>query len=220
LYYVQKATLISTEKGFSPPPLSQSIVTDHSTAMSLDIDYSPTDHLYRRPIIFCEKPKIIYAFSQLSAYWNADDLKHFLEFVFGELKPQVYCWFYKHPDNIRYFEKVTYEKAVEIITVNHKYLSFFFSMHELDFGKMIAGAEERGTFFCHTHARIWLSFFHTVLRAHLDKGKVVDKSHAFRTLTARMEQWLATHFVTKRGKYCYDGEQAYEKFMTKKRSVQ
>jgi hypothetical protein len=205
-----------------------------STGMDLDIDYSPTDHLYRQPITFCEKPKISYQFSQLTAYWNSNNLKHFLTFIFDDLKLQVYCWFYKYPDGIRYFEKVTYQKAFEIITVNHQYLNFFFSIQEIDLSEMIAGTEERGVYLKNdlwrkndlvelsspTHILGYgLLFYIHYCGQHLDKGKVVDKSPAFRALTNRLEQWLAIHFITKRGKHCYDGEEAYEKFLAKKRSV-
>lgn len=205
-----------------------------STAMDLDIDYSPTEHLYRQPVAFCEKPKISCQISQLSAFWNSNDLKLFLTFMFDELKLHVYCWFYGHPDGIRYFEKVTFEKAIEIITVNHQYLSFFFSIQEIDLGEMIAGIEKRGVYLKNdpwrknelielsspTHMLGYgLLFSIHYCGQHLDKWNVVDKSPAFRTLATGLEQWLAIHFVTKRGKHCFDGEDAYKKFIAKKGAV-
>ena len=202
------------------------------TAMTLDIDYSPTGHLYLQPIHFCEKPRITYQFCQLTAYWNANDLKRFLTFVFDDLKLNVYCWFFKHPDGIRHCEKVAYEKAIEIISVNHKYLRFFFSIQEIDPHQIITSSDERGVYL---KGDLWrknevielsspthmigygLLFYLRYCGQHLDNGNAVNKSTAFRTLMTTLEQWLTTHFVTKRGKHCYDGEEAYEKFIAKKR---
>ncbi|MFT3822546.1 MAG: hypothetical protein QM731_01450 [Chitinophagaceae bacterium] len=201
-----------------------------SKALSVDIDYSPTEELVAEPIHFCEKPDIRYKYSQLTSYWSGNDLKEVLHFIFNDLKLHAYCWFFKHPEDNRFFEKVTFEKAMQIVTVNHRYLNFYFSLVELDIAKYSEHTDKRGVYL--TDA-IWrkeeiiqlssptviagygLLYYIHFCNQFLDKGNIRDKSEAFDEITKQVKNWLRLKFVTKRGANCYDGYEAYEKLKAK-----
>ncbi|RZJ53374.1 MAG: hypothetical protein EOO44_08710 [Flavobacterium sp.] len=197
----------------------------------IDIDYSPTEELIKNPIHFCEKPNIKYKLQKLSSYWSGDDLKNFLQFIFNDLKLNVYCWFSQHPENKRKFEKVSLEKAIQIITVNHRYLNFYFSAEELDTSDYTVPAYDNEAY---VKEGIWrrneiiqlsapfrimgygLLYCINFCNQYLDKGNAKDKSEQFEIITTKIQKWLKENFVTKRGKNCFDGQNAYDKLMARK----
>ena len=202
-----------------------------SKPISIDIDYSPTEELIENPITFCEKPNIKYKFKELTSYWSGDNLSDFLKFIFFDLKLNVYCWFSQHPENKRRFEKVSFDKAIQIITVNHRYLNFYFSANELDTPGYIKLTDDNGVYL---KEGIWrrdeiiqltapfimmgygLLYYINFCNQYLDKGNVKDKSEQFEKITSQIQVWLKTKFITKRGTNCFDGQEAYDKFMAKR----
>lgn len=202
-----------------------------SRPISIDIDYSPTIELIENPITFCEKPNIKYKLNELTSYWSGDNLKDFLQFIFLDLKLNVYCWFSQHPENKRKFEKVSFDKAIQIITVNHRYLNFYFSVHELDTSTYIKLTDDNGVYL---NEGIWrrdeiiqltapfvimgygLLYYINFCNQYLDKGNAKDKSEQFETITTKLKIWLKEKFITKRGPNSYDGLEAYNKFITKR----
>ncbi|WP_336518022.1 hypothetical protein [Pollutibacter soli] len=205
-----------------------------SEEMSVGIDYSPTKELVENPIRFCKKPRIRYRFKELTSYWSVNNLKDFLQFIFFGLKLNVYCWFWKHPENTRRFEKVSFEKTIQIITVNHKYLNFYFSTGEFEAAHLIDIAGENGVYL---KDGIWrkneiiqlsaptvmlgygLLYYINYCTQYLDKGNPKDKSDQFEKITNQLHVWLRENFITERGANCFDGKEAYEKFMAKRNSV-
>jgi len=202
-----------------------------SKPISIEIDYSPTEGLIENPITFCPKPHIKYKFKELTSYWSGDNLKEFLQYIFHDLNLNVYCWFSQHPENKRRFEKVSFEKALQIITVNHRYLNFYFSEKELETSNYIEFIDDNGVYL---KEGIWrrdeiiqltapyvimgygLLYYINFCNQYLDKGNVKDKSSQFETVTIQLKDWLKEKFVTKRGANCFDGQEAYEKLMAKK----
>lgn len=202
-----------------------------SKPISIDIDYSPTEELIVNPITFCEKPNIKYKFQELTSYWSGDNLKNFLQFIFHDLKLNAYCWFSEHPDNKRRFEKVSFNKAMQIIIVNHRYLNFYFSANELETSNYVQLTDNNGVYL---KEGIWrrdeiiqltapyvimgygLLYYINFCNQYLDKGNVKDKSEQFEIATTQLNKWLKEKFVTKRGKNCFDGQEAYDKFIAKR----
>ncbi|QNA43012.1 hypothetical protein [Lacibacter sediminis] len=202
--------------------------------ISIDIDYSPTNHLLSNPLNYCEAPNIKYKFSELTSYWSGDNLKDFLFFMFNDLNLKAYCWFFKYPDNHRFFEKVTFEKALEIITFNHRYLNFYFTKDEINIDDIKKLEDEKGVYI---KKDLWrkneiielsspfvisdygLLYYIHFCNQFLYKGEVKDKSKAFEKDTTKLKNWLKGKFITKRGRNCFDGEEAYTKFITKHNSL-
>jgi hypothetical protein len=54
----------------------------------------------------------------------------------------------------------------------------------------------------------------------LDRGEVANKSLEFEEMTLRLKKWLKTNFITRRGKECFDGEEAHKQVMAKLKSKQ
>ncbi len=205
-----------------------------SKPISIDIDYSPTDELIENPITYCEKPNIKYKFKELTSYWSGDNLSDFLKFIFFDLKLNVYCWFSQHPENKRRFEKVSFDKAIQIITVNHRYLNFYFSANELDTTGYIKLTDDNGVYL---KEGIWrkdeiiqltapfvmmgygLLYYINFCNQYLDKGNVKDKPEQFEKITSQIQVWLKTKFITKRGTNCFDGQEAYDKFIAKRNAA-
>jgi hypothetical protein len=197
---------------------------------SIDIDYSPTDTLISNPITYCETPRIKYKFTELTSYWSGENLTDFLRFVFFDLKLYVYCWFFKHPEGKRYFEKVSFEKAIQIITVNHRYLNFYFALDEIDTSLYHKFEDDNGIY---VKNGIWrrdeiiqltspyhifgvgLLYYLNFCNQFLNKGNVQDKSDSFEQITTQLRNWLKGKFISKRGKNCFDGYEAYERFKSK-----
>lgn len=187
--------------------------------------------MIENPITFCPKPKIKYKFQELTSYWSGDNLKDSLKFIFNDLNLNVYCWFSQHPENKRRFEKVSFEKAIQIITVNHKYLNFYFSKKKLETSNYTKLIDDNGIYL---KEGIWrrdeiiqltapyvimgygLLYYINFCNQYLDKGNIKDKSDQFEAITNQLKNWLKENYVTKRGKNCFDGQEAYEKLMAKK----
>ncbi|MES2776115.1 MAG: hypothetical protein V4722_18200 [Bacteroidota bacterium] len=202
--------------------------------ISIDIDYSPTKQLFSNPLVYCDKPNIKYKFSEFTSYWSGDNLKDFLSFVFNNLNLTVYCWFFKYPENCRFFEKVTLEKAIQIITVNHRYLNFYFTKQEINIDDIKKSGDDRGVYISEG---LWrknemielsspfvISGYGLLYCIHfcnqfLEKGEVKNKSKAFEDDTTKLKNWLKENFINKRGTNCFDGQEAYTKFITKQNAL-
>lgn len=205
-----------------------------SKPISIDINYSPTKELIKNPITFCENPNIKYKIQELTSFWSGENLKDFLQFIFQDLNLNVYCWFSQHPDNNYRFEKVTFDKAMQIITVYHKYLAFIFSSNELNTENYIILNESNGVYLKN---EIWkrgeiieLSFPYVMIgyellyyikfcNQYLDKGNVKDKSEQFENITTKLRKWLKDKFINKRGTNCFDGQEAYDKFLNNRHNL-
>jgi hypothetical protein len=196
-------------------------------AMTIDIDYSPTDHLLTHPLTYCEQPNIKYKFNELNSYWSGNDLPNFLAFIFNDLKLNVYCWFFRYPEGKRFFQKVNLKEAIEIITINHKYLDFYFSERVINPEDMIAFKDENGVYlkrdiwrkneFIKLSSPIVISncgslYYISYCNQYLVKTNVIDKSKQFEHITSTLNSWLKSNFITKRGVNCFDGHKAYEKY--------
>jgi hypothetical protein len=202
-----------------------------SKVMFIDFKYSPTLQFLEQPINYCEKPIIRYKYKELNSYWKYEDLKLFLQFMAEDLQLHVYCYYAEHPQNTRHFEKITYDRAVEITTANHRYFDFYFSLNEIaDKSDMICGSNESDVVpkkdLWRRNELIHLSMPYSIMgygilyyihycAQYLDKGEVVNKSPEFEKTTHKVEIWLKSTFVTSRGKNSFDGEEAHKQVMAK-----
>lgn len=199
--------------------------------MYIEFKYSPTLQFLDQPIQYCENPRIRYKYKELNSYWKYEDLKLFLKFMAGDMKLHMYCYYAKYPENTRHFEKISYEKAIEIITVNHRYFDFYFSLIEvMDLSAMIVSYTDSGVV---AREDLWrrlelihlsspfsvmgygLLYYIHYCAQYLDNDRVVNKSPKFVEMTLQLESWLKTAFITKRGKNCFDGEEAHVQVMAK-----
>jgi hypothetical protein len=61
-----------------------------------------------------------------------------------------------------------------------------------------------------------LLYYINFCNQYIYEGKIEDKSKLFEEITFTLKDWLKKKFVTKRGKHCFDGEEAYNNFIAKR----
>lgn len=198
-----------------------------STPISIDIDYSPTEELIANPITFCEKPNIKYKFTELTSFWTKNNLDSFLHFTINELQLYAYFWYFKMPEKIRVFELLTIDKALK---KNGNFLNLFLTKKKLEISEIIKGENEDGLL---VESDIWRKeeiiklssvnmyeigplYYINFCNQYIDKGNVLDKSEEFETITKLLKNWLKENFITNRGTKCFDGQELYEKFISKR----
>jgi hypothetical protein len=197
--------------------------------MTVEIDYAPTDELIHQPITFCEQPKIIYNYSELTGLWSEVDLIRVFDFIFSELKLNVYGWYFKLPEKVRCFEKLNLEKVKDILA-HHNYIDFYFSKDNLKIADYISNTTEIGIALKNDIWRkneiIELSaitmsgigedglgkaslYYLEFCNQYIVAGEVLDKSKVFEAMTNQLVFWLKENFISKRGKNCYDSLSEY-----------
>jgi hypothetical protein len=200
-------------------------------AMTVEIDYGPTEALINQAISFCEQPKIIYKYSELTGFWSDEDLIKVFGFILHELKLNVYGWYFKLPEKMRHFEKLDLEKVKDVL-VHHNYIDFYFSKDDLKTEDYINNTTEIGVALKNDIWRkneiIELSaitmsgigedgsgkanlYYLKFCNQHIAAGEVLDKSEAFETITNQLVNWLKENFISKRGKNCYDSIEVYNR---------
>jgi len=202
--------------------------------ISIDIKYSSTEDLITSPITFCEQPYIKYDVRDINCYWIQSDLKKFLSFVSAVLNLEIYCWFWQRSDDKRHLEKVSLERANEIITVNHQYLNFYFSKNKPEF---IVGANEKGDY---VEGDPWrqqeliqlnfplimvlgigqkgLLYYINFSTQFIQRNDLIDKSRDFQLLTLKILQWFKENYVELRGKDCFDNLEEHHRIFGNKYS--
>jgi hypothetical protein len=202
-----------------------------SVTMSVEIDYAPTNELISQPITFCEQPKIIYKYSELTGFWSEEDVIKVFDFVFSDLKLNVYGWYFQLPEKTRCFEKLDLEKVKDVL-INHNYIDFYFAKDDLKVEDYISNSTEIGIALKNDIWRkneiIELSsitmsgigedgsekanlYYLEFCNQHIVAGEVQDKSEVFETITNQLLIWLKENFINKRGKNCYDSLEVYNK---------
>ncbi|NDV60023.1 hypothetical protein [Bacteroides sp. 519] len=197
---------------------------------SIDIDYSPTSQLMDTPLTFCPKPKIKYKLTQITGYWNNNEVDNLLRFASDELHLNIYAWFFNYNRQLRYFEKLTPERAMQ--QVKQHFLNLFITPMELDMDRCILTTNNKGVFLKNdlwrkdeiieiSHLNMYdigTLYYMEFANEYLDKGEVKGKSEEFQNITSRLMEWLKENYITQRGKNCFDGEEGYAKYI-KKQSV-
>jgi hypothetical protein len=158
-----------------------------------------------------------------------------------DLRTDIYCWFWQRSDDKRHLEKVSLEKAFEIITVNHRYFDFYFSTVTPDLITNIYNNElyveddqwrqqeliqlSSPTVIASGQGQKGLLFLINYGTQYVDKGIVLDKSDAFKETTDKIEKWFKENYIEVRGKDCFDNLEEHkrifgDKYLTKKASSQ
>lgn len=97
----------------------------------IDIDYSPTYHLFEQPITYCKQPKIKYKTYSVDGYWKEEKLYDLVEFLIQK-QLFIYCWYWKLDEHKRCVKEFTPEELKDFLFVEKEnYLSIYFSAEEL-----------------------------------------------------------------------------------------
>jgi hypothetical protein len=145
----------------------------------------------------------------------------------NELQFGIYCWFWQRLDDKRHVNKVSLEKAFEIITVDHRYFDFYFSKTKPNLKTNIYNEQlyveddqwrrqeliqlSSPTVMAFGQGQKGLLFNIHFGNQYIDKGVVIDKSEIFQNLTNTMTKWFKDNFVELRGKDCFDNLEEHER---------
>ena len=98
----------------------------------IDIDYSPTVHLFDNPITYCEQPKIKYKTYSLGGYWKEDIFRELIEFL-SQKKLWIYCWYWNHIEKKRYVKAMTSDELKNFLFIEkNSYLQIYFAVEAMD----------------------------------------------------------------------------------------
>lgn len=98
---------------------------------TIDLKYSPTEHLFENPITYCEKPKIKYKKYSLFGYWEDNVCSELIDFL-SQQQLLIYCWYWGL-DKKRHFEKFTASELKKFLFEEKmRFLHVYFSREPLD----------------------------------------------------------------------------------------
>ncbi len=108
----------------------------------IDMDYSPTSHLFAQPITYCERPKIKYKTYSVKGYWKEDELYDVVTFL--SQKPLlIYCWYWDPTEKRRCVNRLTGDELQSFLFVKKEsFLQIYFSLEILD--EVFAGSASDG----------------------------------------------------------------------------
>lgn len=97
---------------------------------TIDIDYSPTEQLYEKPITYCEKPKIKYKAYSIRGYWKEEAFYKLTDFL-SQQQLLIYCFYWDKGK--RFVNKFTAEELKNFLFEEKKrYLKIYFSAKSLE----------------------------------------------------------------------------------------
>ncbi|WP_320052493.1 hypothetical protein [uncultured Acetobacteroides sp.] len=197
------------------------------TQYSIDIRYSPTQHLIDEPITFCEKPKLKCKSEWINTYWSFTDVENFLRFTEEALQSHLYIWYWDKEKSLRFFEKLDC-KNVSKVAFENKYFIIYIAKEEIAIDRFIAYSDDKAG--AVTHEALWRKneliemycpMTNSILNGtngiyvlrfgvqHIEKGEVKDKSDNFKNYISSIRDYWKSKFTSKRGRNCFDNEQLY-----------
>jgi len=195
-----------------------------STALSVDINYSPTDSLVANPLTLCKTPKIKYQYKMLSGYWTEDELLHIVRHC-HDAGLVIYRWYWDKSVEKRTFDRISVE---ELAKIGDHFFCLYLANHALNIADLTWADDEKGIYL---KENLWRrNELIEVNRSHMfaigdaylvqyatqfidPEGITQNKSEQFCQKTQQLERYLSANFIGKRGKHCFDGTSGYEKYL-------
>lgn len=190
--------------------------------MNLDIDYGPTQRLIDQPLVYCRNPRILYDLREITLYATPEDIAR----VAAYLEDEAACAFH---GAIRVGEEwVVRELGIEDVKgtiLGGRYVWIYaspiaahLSLPETD------TARSESSFWKHNEVvRIssptsmnWKSatallYYLQFSNEYVGDERIVPKSARFRKMTSQLLDWLASQFVSWRGRHCFDNPAVHQK---------
>jgi len=195
-----------------------------SIALSVDINYSPTNSLVANPLTLCKTPKIKYQYKNLSGYWTKDELLHIVRHC-HDAGLVVYRWYWDKAVEKRKFDRIPVE---ELAKTGDDFLRLYLANHVLNIADLTWADDEKGIYLendlwrrnelmevsrCDMFA-VGLLYLVQYATQFIDpEGTTQNKSEQFCQKTKQLERYLSENFISKRGKNCFDGTSGYEKYL-------
>ncbi|MBQ8414617.1 MAG: hypothetical protein IJX58_05165 [Clostridia bacterium] len=111
----------------------------------VDIDYSPSSHLFENAITYCEQPKIKYKTYNIGGFWEKGALFELIEFL-AQKQLLIYLWYWNESGK-RCFKQVDFVELTKFLSdENSKYLGIYFSFEPLEQISNISYQDEKGIY--------------------------------------------------------------------------
>lgn len=188
------------------------------TQLSFSLKYSPTEHLYETPLVFCPKPRIKYKVSEITSFWTSTDAGQFVNFL-SSLRLKITVWYFN--DQKRVLSEVDLDEALQIVK-DKKYLSVYFSFQtprldllEVDKGVYVVEDPWRRqeliqlsspTNMHYDRERVGLLYYTRFCNEFIEEYEVKSKSKEFEEVTQKITTWLKNTYFSGRGKHCADNK--------------
>lgn len=97
----------------------------------IEIDYSPSSHLFAQPLVFCPEPRLKCKTYTLQGYWTKQNLKDITDFLLGRnLHP--YCNAFDPTDKTLRLREITVDELHYYLFDGGRFVSILFSREPLD----------------------------------------------------------------------------------------
>jgi len=195
---------------------------------SIDLRYSPTQHLLDLPISFCANPRLKCRIKRINGYWRREDRLSFLEFMVDDLGLYATCWYWDSKQKERRLEVLNNVNRERLFSTRLNYLNYYFSsaQPEIETTDGEGGIYVKGDPWRKDEIIQFSSPLTMVLRRgvgnlyyihlstqRIEAGVVRDKSASFGRLCDKIIDWLTGNFVESRGKNCFDSIVEYKRLV-------
>ncbi|HNX58317.1 MAG TPA: hypothetical protein PKK43_04410 [Spirochaetota bacterium] len=186
--------------------------------MAVEIKYSPNGHLYRKPLVFCKKPKIKYHLSDYTAFWTPSDLIFLLDEA-RKLGCVFHVWRF-NANGRRSFGALDYDDVCACVD-SGKFLEIHLSKkgYSVDLTDTPEGPYVPGNGWRRKEVIIIHSPFNmcygdvtgylyriNYCTDYIQNETIATKSKDFLLLTKEFEGLLSHGFSSRRGRNCFDSE--------------
>lgn len=98
---------------------------------AVEIDYSPSAHLYTQPLTFCPEPKLKCRTYTIQGYWTDTQLSALSAFLL-EKKAHLYSLYFNREEKKRYVREITAEELRHTLSDWRSYICIYFSWEPLE----------------------------------------------------------------------------------------
>ena len=183
--------------------------------MSIDIDYSETDDLVRRPLRFCKTPNLRYDLKDISLYLAKADMASVIGYLKTEQRCTFVCWLREDDSWVKHTLEA---HEVQDAILADRYLFIYASLLPLDLTELAGNSSKKEESFWKRNEVIRISsptrmqfgqeegllYYIQYSNEYVEGDAVVQKSADFCAATGALLQWLDVSFVSWRGKLRFD----------------
>jgi len=183
--------------------------------MSVDIDYGDTGDLVTRPLRACKSPDLRYDLRQFTLYALPSDIAAIVDYLARAHGWNFVCW---RREEGQWVRRALPPDPLREAILTGAYLHVYASPTPLSIhDDEVDTARQEATFWKRReiirisspyHIRgeqgQALLYYLAFANEFVDDDAVVPKSASFRASTQALVQWLGEHFVSWRGKSCFD----------------
>ena len=98
---------------------------------AVEIDYSPSSHLFAQPLVFCPEPRLKCNTYTLQCYWTEQNLKDITDFLLGR-NLHLYCNAFDPTDKTLRLKEITVDELHHYLFDGGRFASILFSREPLD----------------------------------------------------------------------------------------